>query len=544
MFLKTGTRLMSGTTSYIIEKVLGYGGFGITYLAHKENNALIKVAIKELFVDSLCVREKSSCDISYFNHLSDKFCAIKRDFLNETRRLQKECVHSPNIVNVGEVFEMNNTAYYVMEYLEGETLTQFINKVGNLDETQTLDLMRPVIDAVGLLHNYHITHLDIKPDNIIISHDNCGNKRPVLIDFGLAKHYDNNGNATSTINTFGASDGYAPIEQYAGITTFSPTADVYALAATMLFCLSGKQPPKSTGLTSNRIASLIPESASFALSAAIVKAMSIIPENRTQNIRQLFEDIYNKSENRTTLIETSKSTIFRTNKRTIIAASIILGAIILVILGLLYCHVKSFGTKGPLDIDSIVSNLPAATFMNIIPIVPVAAQDTTLRTPDLTYHELIGNVAQMAYHYDGYNNITGSDFATPAGWYDSAGPYIFSKDGEWTNVGDEIERDPENRIIGWTDYYCDEVFFKNVIRWKRNHPLIRTCGEELIWNFYYNNEKDWILDKLRIIEQESDHVEYDVVYSNHVFDSVGNWIRRTERWHGKELVCIRDIIYY
>ena len=109
-----------------------------------------------------------------------------------------------------------------------------------------LALMAPIVDAVAYLHRNRLTHLDIKPQNIMLATADDGSMRPVLIDFGLSKHYDANGNATSTVNTLACSDGYSPVEQYSGITTFSPSSDVYALGATMLACLIGKTPQKST----------------------------------------------------------------------------------------------------------------------------------------------------------------------------------------------------------------------------------------------------------------------------------------------------------
>lgn len=281
--LPKGQILQSPHYTYRIESVLGGGGFGITYLATaniKVGNVSLKgkFAIKEHFVSSDCEREPDSSRVVYSNPAKERVENSKKDFISEAKRLHKIGVNHPNIVKVNEVFEANNTAYYVMEYLEGESLRSFVNKNGALKEDGLPSIMNPIIEAVEYLHENRMTHLDIKPDNIMLSHDENGNIRPVLIDFGLSKHYDKNGNPTSTINTLGCSDGYAPVEQYAGITTFSPSADIYALGATMWFCLTGKNPKRSSELNEGELASIV---------KPISKEISILIENACRLNRSL-----------------------------------------------------------------------------------------------------------------------------------------------------------------------------------------------------------------------------------------------------------------
>ena len=248
--LPEGYILQAPANTYRIEKTLGMGGFGITYLATTtvqfgNLKTTISVAIKEHFISDSCERDTQTHSIVYSNPVKNRVEGSRRDFIAEARRLQKVGIEHPNIVKVNEVFETNNTAYYVMEYLEGKSLRAYVKQRGKLEENEMLALMRPIMSAVRLLHEHYMTHLDIKPDNIMLTTDEHGNARPVLIDFGLSKHYGKDGRPTSTINTLGCSDGYAPVEQYAGITTFSPSADIYALGATMLFCLTDKDPKKS-----------------------------------------------------------------------------------------------------------------------------------------------------------------------------------------------------------------------------------------------------------------------------------------------------------
>ena len=249
--LSAGTVLV-GERRYTIERLLGSGGFGKTYLASTSftvGNISVRgyVAVKEHFVADHNERDAATLRVTTPGTARSRQIVADslRDFIGEARRLQQLGAGHPNIVKVNEVFEANDTAYYVMEYLEGNSLWSAVDGKP-MAEGDMLALMAPIVDAVAYLHRNRLTHLDIKPQNIMLATADDGVTRPVLIDFGLSKHYDANGNATSTVNTLACSDGYSPVEQYSGITTFSPSSDVYALGATMLACLIGKTPPKST----------------------------------------------------------------------------------------------------------------------------------------------------------------------------------------------------------------------------------------------------------------------------------------------------------
>lgn len=293
--LPAGAILNSGQSSYKIVRVLGSGGFGITYLAtsrQKVGNITVPIqfAIKEHFMSDLCERDSDTMKIKT-GPGRQTFENSMKDFLGEARRLQKIGNGSSNVVKVNEVFEANGTAYYVMEFLDGESLRSYVQSHGPLSEAETMALLHPVVETVDYLHSQRMTHLDIKPDNIMLARDEdpYGRPmlRPVLIDFGLSKHYDANGHATSTVNTLGCSDGYAPMEQYAGITTFSPSADIYALAATILFCLTGKDPRRSTEMLSVNIpaylAAITPP-ISPELTSLLTAALSPLPVARPASL--------------------------------------------------------------------------------------------------------------------------------------------------------------------------------------------------------------------------------------------------------------------
>lgn len=260
--LPAGFQLKGNERTYTIAETLGHGGFGITYRAKAEvkvGGIRMKVdfALKEFFMRDDCERQ-ANASIVYSNPARDRVENSRKDFINEALRLKKIGFSHPNIVGFDEVFEANNTAYYVMEYLCGQSLGDYVKEHGPLTEAETVRLMQPVMEAVELLHRNRICHLDIKPDNIMLEQEENGNIRPVLIDFGLSKHYDNTGHATSTINTFGYSEGYAPAEQYRGITTFSPAADIYALGATLWHCLTGKTPAPALDLRAGELAATLP----------------------------------------------------------------------------------------------------------------------------------------------------------------------------------------------------------------------------------------------------------------------------------------------
>lgn len=296
--LPTGTLLRGSANSYRIERVLGSGGFGITYLASTTlsvDGISVKAhfAIKEHFPKELCFREPDGMVYCHTNN-SERVEATFKDFVTEARRLRKiaAATSNRNIVKVREVFVANGTAYYVMEYLEGPTIAQYVASHGAFDEAGALTIMQPILHAAEHLHANSITHLDIKPANIVLCSDGDSGMRPVLIDFGLAKHYDAYGMATSTINTIGCSKGYAPLEQYAGLRKFSPQSDVYALSATLLFMLTAQTPPHAEDITPQHIAGMLYGTGVSAETVrAIQHGMAYSRADRTASATQLIREL-------------------------------------------------------------------------------------------------------------------------------------------------------------------------------------------------------------------------------------------------------------
>ena len=281
--LTPGSMLQHG--SYRIEKVLGQGGFGITYLA-TDINLQREVAIKEFFPKDYCDRNDTTSQVSLGTQNTAEFVnRLKAKFLKEARNIAK--FDYPGIIRIYSAFEENNTAYYVMEYIEGESLSAMVKRGGALPEQLALHYIDEVGKALEYVHARKINHLDVKPANIMVRH---GDNTPVLIDFGLSKQYDSEGNQTSTTPT-GISHGYAPIEQYTdgGVKEFSPQTDVYSLAATLYYLLSGVVPPQATRLNDEDLT--FPATIPTRLIDPISKAMSPGRRHRHATVADFLAEI-------------------------------------------------------------------------------------------------------------------------------------------------------------------------------------------------------------------------------------------------------------
>ena len=235
--------LLHGDT-YKIEKVLGQGSFGITYLAEHTNLGK-KVAIKEFFMKELNSRgEDGSITGMSDGNLSQSYC---QKFQKEADNLSR--LDSQNIVRVTDSFSENGTFYYVMDYIEGQNLNDYV-KSHYVDAEDAVSIIKSVADALIYMHEEkHMLHLDLKPSNVMRRNDG----HVFLIDFGLSKHYGNDGQPeTSTTIGLGTA-GYAPIEQANRAKTgeFRPTIDVYALGATLYKLLTRETPPDASVLVSD-----------------------------------------------------------------------------------------------------------------------------------------------------------------------------------------------------------------------------------------------------------------------------------------------------
>ena len=233
MYLLASTEL---NNRYVIEDVLGHGGFGVTYAAiDKVLN--VKVAIKEYLPRQAATRAEGQTKVSIFTGESGKHYAIGlKKFLEEAQSIA-QFGHHPNIVSARDYFEANNTAYMVMEYIEGVTLKQYLEKKGGKIPFEAAKaIMMPVMDALREVHSAGLLHRDISPDNIYLT--STGQVK--VLDFGAARYYaGEQGKSLSVI----LKAGYAPEEQYRSNGRQGTWTDVYATGATMYRLISGKIPP-------------------------------------------------------------------------------------------------------------------------------------------------------------------------------------------------------------------------------------------------------------------------------------------------------------
>ncbi len=275
--LSRGSTLQNG--KYEIVKVLGQGGFGITYLA--THTILEKyVAIKEFFPKDFCDRDSDTSHITLGTTSSAELVAkLKVKFVKEAKNIAK--LSHPNIVPIQDIFEENNTAYYLMDYIDGESLGDIIKRAGSFSEERALHYIRQVASAIAYMHAKSMNHLDIKPANIMVRKTD---DVPILIDFGTSKQYDSEGEQTSTMAP-GFTHGYAPIEQYkpGGVSSFSPQTDIYALGATLYALLTGKKPPHYSEILEDGFPEM-PSSISTTTKEGVEHAMEIRKNKRPADI--------------------------------------------------------------------------------------------------------------------------------------------------------------------------------------------------------------------------------------------------------------------
>lgn len=241
--LPIGTMLAGG--KYRIEQYLSSGGFGNTYVA-TDTAFDEKVAIKELFIKGVCGRVGNTNDISIsLTENRRTFEAQKEKFRKEARRLRK--LTNPHIVKVHNLFDENGTSYYVMDFIEGESLSARLKRTQRpMSETEVTLLLPQVLDALETVHREGVWHLDLKPGNIMV--DKQGNVQ--LIDFGASKQLHNaDGNSLSTSSALAYTPGYASSEQMEqNIEKFGPWTDLYSLGATLFHLLTLQQPPSPSDI--------------------------------------------------------------------------------------------------------------------------------------------------------------------------------------------------------------------------------------------------------------------------------------------------------
>ena len=226
---------------YIVGKALGQGGFGITYIGF-DTILDVRVAIKEYYPNGFSSRNHDLTDnITITMDDAELYEKGKVRFLQEAKTLAR-FYEEPGIVSVHDFFEENNTAYIVMEYLDGITLKSFVERKGKVPSESIFRVMRPLINALEKVHTQGVVHRDISPDNIMV----LRNGSLKLLDFGAAREVGGNKSLSVMLK-----HGYAPYEQYRSTGEQGPWTDIYALCATIYFCLTGIRPEPSVDRMEN-----------------------------------------------------------------------------------------------------------------------------------------------------------------------------------------------------------------------------------------------------------------------------------------------------
>lgn len=276
---------------YLIGKVLGFGGFGVTYIAWDSKFAQC-VAIKEYLPSEFATRAPGKTEVSIFSgNKAQQFADGKNKFLEEAKRLAK-FQNEPGIVRIIDRIEANNTAYIVMEYLDGETLADFLDREKKIPIDQGISMLTPVIHSLEVVHKAGIIHRDISPDNIFLTKDG----QVKLIDFGAARYATTSFSRSLTVII---KLGYSPEEQYRSRGEQGPRTDVYSLAAVLFRMITGETPPdaleRRAYLEHKKKDTLLRPSKFCKISKnqenAILNAMNIYANSRTATPEDFLNDL-------------------------------------------------------------------------------------------------------------------------------------------------------------------------------------------------------------------------------------------------------------
>lgn len=239
--LRPGTVLQE---KYMVGKVLGQGGFGITYLGWDMDRGEC-IAVKEYYPATQVTRDTARGDRvhCYTDSMSQAYMASKARFLREARTLAR-LEHVPSVVRIRDCFELNETVYIVMEYVKGSNLYNYIAmRGGRLTFGETMNILSPIMDALTAVHTMGLIHRDLSPDNIML-HPTRG---AILLDFGAVRDVAGADASTPLAKSTEAilKQGFAPMEQYQTRGSLGPWTDIYALCATIYYCLTGQVPPEA-----------------------------------------------------------------------------------------------------------------------------------------------------------------------------------------------------------------------------------------------------------------------------------------------------------
>lgn len=282
--LPSGTILCGG--KYVIDSMIGAGGFGITYAGH-HSSLNKKVAIKEFFLSGHNVRNTSNNHVSLQGIEVEDFNHYRQRFIDEGRTLAK--LNNEAVVKVLDVFDENGTSYMVMTFVEGVTLQNMVENDGPMDYEMAVNYIVQVCEALSYIHSKHILHRDVAPDNIIVT----PMQKIVLIDFGSARTFIEN---KTQRHTTVLKKGFAPLEQYSSMSRKGAYTDIYSVGAVFYYLLTGECPLDATERTVETMKEpielnhAIPEQ----INSIIMRAMEMNGSDRYQSAQELVDDIFSR----------------------------------------------------------------------------------------------------------------------------------------------------------------------------------------------------------------------------------------------------------
>ncbi len=272
---------------YVLQEVSGEGNFGITYTGW-DKLLESRVAVKEFFPVSRVSRDVTTGDNNVFVFQKDNYDEILHKYLEEAKRLSK-LNQVEGIVSIRDFFYANNTAYIIMEYIEGISVKEYVTKQGKMGESEIKKCILPILNALEKVHEIGIIHRDISPDNIILTPDN----KIVLVDFGSARQVNLPDDKSLTVMV---KRGYSSPELYRSRGEQGPWTDVYAICATIYFMLTGKVPDEAIDrILEDETPSLVGMKgikASLSFKKAVMKGISLRQGERYKNIGELKQDLY------------------------------------------------------------------------------------------------------------------------------------------------------------------------------------------------------------------------------------------------------------
>ena len=348
---------------YLVGKVLGQGGFGITYMGF-DLNMETRIAIKEYFPVELASRDTTTMTgdrvLSLDGEKKETYQRGIQKYVDEARNVSRFS-DTPGVVSVKDFFYENDTAYIVMEYIDGISLKDYLKEKGKLTEEETLRIMRPVLEALVKVHEAGIVHRDISPDNIMLTfEDGAGGGASArssgrltsvkLIDFGAARMPSGSDQKSLTIIL---KHGYAPEEQYRTHGEQGPWTDVYALCATMYRMLTGETPvPAMDRLFSDGLKSFeeLGVKVSKNTAAAVLKGLAVKKEDRIGSVKELIGALYEgktvKAGHAGKAAGDGASSLSRPVMAAVLAGTAVLAVLVIGLFAGLYSRMRNGGAEG------------------------------------------------------------------------------------------------------------------------------------------------------------------------------------------------------